>query len=137
MKETHYPVPMECDVCCNGNHGQVREEIVEHPPVVIDKPRDAEPWHYILGDGDAAIGHERKEHKQDDIENNAGFVVCGTGVKQFADCRYNPGPVAYQMHDGDTSENEPEPLVERDAGELWCCGGNKYAKHDAVNDDVG
>jgi len=121
-------------MCGHGHHSEGRKKVVQAPPIGVFEPRDSQPRHDILGYGNTAVGDKGKQHKQHDIEDDAGFVLRALCAEESVDGGNNPLPVAYQVHDGDAGESDAEPFVERDAGELWRRGHNKYAKHDAIDE---
>ncbi len=121
-------------MCGHGYHGEGREQVVQAAPIGVFEPHDAQPRHDRFGNGNTAVSDEGKQHKQDDIEDNARFVVHIPRIQEFVDGGNDPFPVADEVYDGDARESDAEPFVERDASELWRRSNNEYAEHDAINE---
>ena len=119
-------------MCGHGYHGEGREQVVQAAPIGVFEPHDAQPRHDRFGNGNTAVSDEGKQHKQDDVEDDARFVVDGPRTEEFVDGCNNPLPVAHEVHNGNPGKSKAEPFVERDASELWRRGDNKYPKHDAI-----
>lgn len=98
---------------------------MQAPPIGVFEPRDSQPRHDILGDGNTAVGDKGKQHKQDDVEDDVGFVLRALCAEKSTDGGNNPLPVAHQVDNGDTSKRNAQPFMERDASELWRRGDNK------------